>query len=136
MKVKVLVCCLILLLIGAVAYKITAPLTLNTENVKESVTQPTPSVDKKDIITYEPPRHSNMVDMPSGGKTRHPISGMFFVEGGKVIDPPANHGDYPYGLKVYSDNTLTAYPPIQFVRIYYFKTKEERSAFRPELHER
>ena len=120
--------------------------------------QQTPDVDKteepevnpcadKDMITYEPPEmegfwlkpdvpdisENNMIEIPSAGKTRHPISGMSFIKDGKV-DPTANPDKYPYGLKVYSDNVIMTNPPVQYVYIYYFRTKEERSAFNPEQH--
>lgn len=125
---KVVVCCIVLLLIGIAAYKIIAP-PLNDEiketpEARESEVKPDAG---GDIIIYE----------PSGEKTRPPVSGMFFVEDGKVVDPPANLDDFPYGLKVYYSDTATmTEPAIQFVTVYYFKTKEERSAFRPEQHER
>lgn len=148
---------MVLLLIGIVAYEIMTPTTLN-DKIKETPEQQASDVNKteesevspgtgKDIITYEPPDKDEgfVVDPDAGGnmptydppesKTRHPVSGMFFVENGKVGYMPANPDDFRYGLRVYSDKQLTTNPPIQFVTIYYFKTKEERSAFRPEQHE-
>ena len=211
---KVLVCCMVLLLVGIVAYEIIAPSTPDnkikkaTANLKEDAAQPAPSVDKAeeietvseqqvpktdniekrpdlteaipsddakmpplaepqtpdigkieeseadpdtegDMITYEPPEipegflidldgpdisRNNMIDLPSAGKTKHPISGVFFVKDGKVTYPASNPDDFPFGLRVYSDIMIMTNPAIQYVTVYYFRTKKERSAFQPERH--
>lgn len=136
----------------------------DVEKIEESeavLEQQAPDVDKieepkvnpgagKDIITYEPPENLEgfwiepdtnntndggvIIYDPPGRKTRHPVSGMFFIKDGKV-DPTADPDDYPYGLKVYSDIMIATNPGIQYVTLYYFKTKKERSEFRPEQHE-